>query len=214
MRAYSRGAKRRNKKTVADLPALAPTPKREKNGCFVERTRQQNKDPHPKETALKARCRMMGWKPTAENLSKADAAFFSSQGGAAIYISVADASRRAKLWKTFCDFDGADELYNRRILGRSRHAKTGKIEFYHEHLSTENAPERDTRDEDTKDRDATNRWMHWQGLIGRMDAKARTALYDGVFERRRIVVVGKVTSAGDKFLEAIADLTEIAEKVK
>lgn len=214
MRAYSKGAKRRNKKASIDLPALAPTPKREKSGCFVERTRQQGTDPHPKETALKARCRMMGWRPTDDNLSRADTALLSKAGGAAIYIHIANVQERAKLWKTFCDFDGADEMYCRRILGKSRHAKCGKIEFYHEHLSTENAPDRDTRDDDTKDRDTVNRWMHWQGLIGRMVARDRTALLDGVFDRQKVVIDGKVTGAGIRFLAALSELTEIAEKAR
>lgn len=217
MIAYSRAQKRKAKKAKANafgLPELAATPKRDKSGCFVERTRQQADDPAPREVVLKGRCRMLGLEITKENMALVDTTLLSDPAGAVIYLSTDDTVLRAKLWKTFSDMDRADEVYHRRILGKSRHAKCGKIEFYPERISSENAPARDDRDDDTKDRDAVNGFMYWRGLAQGLGARAMTAIFDAMYLRVEMARGGVVLPAGERFFDAVKDLTKAAEKTR
>lgn len=217
--AYTKGAKRRRKRNrqaldavMIDLPALAPIKRREKSGCFVDRKRQQPDDPDPAQTVLRRRCRDLGLAPEKANMALVNTALLSEPAGMAIHLCAKGEDERADLWKTFCDVDRAEETYYRRILGVARHAKVGRMEMLPEDLTSENVTQPDSRDDETKDLDAVNNWMHWRGLAQMLGAARMGALYDGVMRRKALVRPMGVTLAGMAFVDSLRQLTAIARQ--
>lgn len=187
---------------------LAPTPKREKSGCFVERTRQQ-REGDPREEVLAARCRRIGIPNTVENRLSMNHSVFGDDAGIVINVKASGNSERDLLWKTFCDLDRAEETYHRRILQKSRHAKCGKMEILPERFEAQMSDSIDTRDDDEKDRDAVNNWMRWRGYVDHLDAEVRTDFWAGVYLRRELHRNGAPTEGGKAFFKAIKALSEV-----
>lgn len=209
MKSYSKAAKRANKKAAREEFALAETPKRGKDKCFVDRTRQQ-RESEPRKTVLSARCRQAGREDTKSERNAMLYPFYSDPAGIAISIHFKDDGDRLKHWQTFCSLDGAEEVYHRRILSRSRRAKCGKVEYYPERFEARPEETTDTRDDDQKDRDASNRWAMWRGYVGHLTAKEQNALYCGVYLRAELFRDAALTPAGKGFVVALERLTDIA----
>lgn len=213
-------AKKRNRKTRQGDPfAIAPTPRREKDGR-VKRSTRDDYERDASVVALKARCRMAGWVET--ELAKARSQSMEGQAGLAINIGAKDGKERDRLWTVYIGLDGAEATYFRRILGRSRHAKTAKIEMMPETFEARPDDKPDLRDDDTKDRDAVNNWMRWRGYMGHLRADERQYIHGALMDNLGLIAEPKVddfgqhqerelSTSGRAFLAALRVLADVVE---
>lgn len=196
-----------------DLPELAPSRKRGKDKCFVERTRQQGDiEPDPRRTVLSARCRHLGKEVTEDNRLSVAAGILGDPAGRAIAIGAANDRDKDRMWKTFMRLDAAVAGYHHRILQQNRFAKCGKVEYLPERFATapEDAPS-DPRDDATKDRDAINAWSRWRGFVGSLGSHEQTAIWNAVWLRVELSRGGNLTTAGEAFVRAMRLLAEVAK---
>lgn len=196
-----------------DLPELAPSRKRGKDKCFVERTRQQGGvEPDPRRTVLSARCRHLGKDDTEDNRLSVAWGILGDPAGRAITIGAANDRDKDRMWKTFTRLDAAVAVYHHRILRQNRFAKCGKVEYLPERFATapEDAPS-DSRDDATKDRDAINAWNRWHVFIGNLVGHEQSAIWNAVWLRVELSRGGRLTTAGEAFVRAMRLLAEVAK---
>lgn len=207
---YTKGAKRRAKKARKELDGLglAPTPKREKSGCFVERTRQQADE--PQKTALQARVRQFGGEDTKKARAALSDDFCGSQIGLVMKATCSDAVA-ARLWQTFRAWCMAEDQYRRRYLGQTEHAKGAAIAMVPDRMETDTGHTVDLRDRDQRDRDAVNSWMKWQGHLGRLSKQHHRALHDARLERVLLWRDCEPTTRGLIALDALKALHVVVE---
>jgi len=207
---YSKAARRRNKKA---MPQLADVPRRERSGCFVERTRQIQDDPQG--TVLKARKRRMGHTGPARDMN---IAALSEAAGMAIHAVHGDRKDKdgkpvAKtLWDAYRGLTAAEERYHKIVLGQRIHAKTAKIEMMPERFEARDDDNPDLRSEDEKHRDAVNNWMRWRGYVMHLPSYQQVRIFDVVYGRYDPMDGGKVTSNGRKFVEAVEALADVVAR--
>ncbi|WP_323008949.1 hypothetical protein [Paracoccus sp. (in: a-proteobacteria)] len=205
-KAKSKGQKlaerRRRAMAEAGLPELAPIERRNQprqNGRFVR------VEEDPRKVVLNKRCRDMGEKETRENRRLMSQSMLGDHVGQALYLDTPKDAER--LWQTFCKLDAADAVYHARVLGRSRHAKCGKVEFMPERLETRPDDGTDYRSDDERYRSAVNNWMRWHGYVGRLAGHEQSAIWDGVYMRCEMHKGGKVTTRGRSFVAALRMLS-------
>lgn len=210
MMAYSKGAKRRARRARAaeghtDMPGLAETPKRKRDGRFAESTRRPAED--ARVVAFNARIRHFGPSVDAASVMLADPA------GQAIHIGARDADEAGKLWDVFARYDAADERYSRRILGQPRFANVGRLDILPERFETRADDRPDLRSEDERDRDAVNGWMRWQGAMQSLGAHDA-----GLITRASrqtcgaLVIGGRLSTTGAAFVAAMRMLRQVVER--
>lgn len=207
---YSKAARRKAKRVK--VPAgleLAPTPRRDTNGCFVARQRQQDRqDKSPDRVALKKRAAMMGqpkkWRDM-RNQALGEAA------GIAIYKLEPDTREASNLWGIYADLTAKHFRFCKTVLGRSPYAKTSKIEFMPERFVTsadDSGP--DLRSEEEKHRAANDGWQAWKGEL----AKLRPTDYEAIMTAVRnpwVVITdeGQVTPRGVRLVDALRLLADM-----
>ncbi len=160
----------------------------------------------PRAVVIGARARIMSKKPGAEMLLD----LFGDPAGQAISIGARNEDEARKLWDVFKRYDQADDVYFRRIIGRSRFPNVAKLEMLPEPVETRDDDRPDDRTPDQRDRDASNGWMRWQGFLGHLAAHERAAITDA--SRRRggdLQRSGVLTTAGAAFVAAMRTLKEI-----
>jgi len=205
-KAYTKGAKRRAKK-LAGVADLIETPKREANGCFANRIRQQTDD--PQKTALQARVRQSGGEDTREGRIAVSAPHMGCQMGLVMDHAITGNGKRdtiTTLWRTFSDWCMAEAAYRRRYIGQSEYAKTASIQMMPERFEADASHTVDLRSEEEKDQAAINGYMHWQGLLGHLDRNMSAALHDARLERVTLFRGGKPTLRGIYALESLKAL--------
>lgn len=141
-----------------------------------------------------------------------DMGAYAEPAGQAIILGATDTDEAAQLWRTFRDCDAADDAYARRFVGIRRFPNVGKLEFLPERFETRDDDQPDSRTADEKDRDAVNRWMHWQGLLGRIGREQHTVIVDAMRHRARLVHAGKLTRTGTAFVAAMRALDAQARR--
>jgi hypothetical protein len=209
VRAYSRAAKKRNRrKNVTDGLGLAETPKRDRKGCFVERSRQQPED--AQKTVRDARARQM--KVKAEDWVLAPE--FGFDAGRAIYDEAIDKKEAEALWQLFLEYEKAESVYYGRVIGRPRFAKVAKIEFIHERFETRADDVPDLRGEDERHRDAVNGWMRQQGYIGCLHGHERQAINRAAWQQDELYRDGATTVHGKGFVKALRTLRVCVERMR
>lgn len=209
-RGDKRGKARKSDTAFDAEVSLAPSRKRGKDKCFVNRTRQQPNDPSPQRTVLEKRARLMGKSPGDWGEMRAQA--IGEPAGRAIVI-VSHQDDAPKLWSVYARLTASEARYNQLKLGMSANAKGASIMTARDRIQTsadESPP--DLRTFDEKLRDATNRWMEWSGWVMQLTASDQKAIWD--VARGRVdpaTDAGGVTAAGRRFVEAIRRLAEISE---
>lgn len=199
--AYSKKAKRQRRKSVTkrDLEAVR------------EQIYAPQPEPYedPREVVLGARARVMCVTQTPDLLWD----MISEEPGQAISIGATCKDEARKLWDIFKRYDGADALYFRRIIGRSRFPNVAKLEMLPERMETRDDDRPDDRSEEQKDRDAVKGWMRWQGLLGHMAAHERYAISSAARGTGSALHKGgKLTTAGQAFVAAMRILREVEER--
>jgi len=205
-KAYTKGAKRRAKK-LAGVADIAETPKREANGCFANRIRQQTDD--PQKTALQARVRQSGGEDTKEGRSAVSAPHMGCQMGLVMDHAIAGDVKRdtiTALWRTFSDWRMVEASFKWRYLGQSEYAKTASIQMMPERFEADASHTVDLRSEEEKDQAAISVWKHWQGLLGHLDRNMLAVLNDARLDRATLFRGGKPTRRGIYALESLKAL--------
>lgn len=97
------------------------------------------------------------------------------------------------------------------LAEQRRHGGVGR-RYLPERLETsadDDAPA-DTRTPEERDRAAVNAWMHWHGMVQRLNVSEREAIWDGVYMRTRLHHGGKLRANGSAFVRALRFLEEAA----
>lgn len=137
----------------------------------------------------------------------------SEQAGLAIHLGARDEDERGKLWAIFTRYDGADETYFRRIIGRPRFANVTKMEYLPETFETRPDDRPDARSDDEKDRDAVNGWMRWQGKLGCLDRSESWIITKAARQTcPALVTGGRLTTTGAAFVAAMRMLRDVDER--
>lgn len=206
-KARTEAQKRRDKKASRDqkdngMPELAPIKPRMANG------RHSRAGDDPQRTVLDARCRVMGKKSTRDTRSAMRMQMAGDPAGQAILIGSRNGEEAKRLWRCFCLLDAADARYHARILGTSRHAKCGKVEYMPERFEARTDDVMDARTATERDHDTINAWMRWHGHVGQLVSHERQAIWDGVYLRGDLQRQGTLTTMGTAFVAALRVLTD------
>lgn len=215
-KAYTRAAKRRAKKA---LPELAAVPRRDKNGCFTERTRQQRED--PQRTALEARCRHFGADTTAQDRLRVSAPHMGCQIGKVMERKIGSDTREGKeeiaaLWQTICRLGAAYATYRRRYIGQAEEPACQAImvsqEFDAFMQAEETTSGHDDRTSEERDRAAVNNWMRWQGYLGELSSQQSVALHSARRDDPGLWVDTEPTERGLAALSALRELRRMVDR--
>lgn len=207
-KAYTRGQKLKNKKAKQALPGLAETPRREKDGR-VKRSTNPEYERNAADKVLKARARHMGQPESAKGAM--DNPALSEDAGKAIY-SVHGGDTAKTLWDAYSGLTAAEAVYFKHYIGQRLHAKTAKVEYLIEVFEARPDDRPDTRDEDTKSRDASNNWARWRGYIMHLPSYQQQLIFDVAYGRTELMRQGSVTAHGKRFVQAVEALAEVLEK--
>ena len=197
---------------LGDDLALAAIPKRQPNG----QKRQRADSPQdPQKTALGARCRMFGVADTMQNRYALSSQHSGCDLGR-VMESACEPDEVKRLWSTWQGFCAACRTYRIRILGMTVTAKGVALAMMPEPMETDQSHSVDLRDPETRDRDATNAWIAWQGHLGHLPTRDRTLLQRCEKEESRDLWKdsGKgpaPTPAGLDTLKALRALADIVE---
>jgi len=206
-KAYSKAAKRRAK---AEMPVLAASPKRGKDKCFIERTRQQPQDKTPDKAALEARCKMQGIRADADNRTAMRAPYAGSDQGRCIAHGKTH-DQAMRVWQVWQGYGQANLTYQSRYIGQSENPKGATLAMAPDRMETDQSHSVDLRDQDERDRDAVSNYMRWEGLMMKIDRKHMAAI-----KAARTVPEGVLwsdtapTLAGYRFAEAIQALARVS----
>lgn len=205
---YSQGAKKRAKKAMAGMPELAATPKRQPNG---QRRERADAPQDQRKTALQARARHFGNPDTKKGRDALSGQHNGCQMGMVIEAK-AGRNEVGPLWRVFSDWCAAEDGYRKRYVGQSEHPKGAAIQMVPDRMETDASHSVDLRDADTKDRDAVNRWMRWQGYLGELAPGYVRVLHDARLERAPIWRDQRPTQRGYDALAALRRLRDAVEK--
>jgi hypothetical protein len=202
---------RKRREPLPKLAATTPTPHK---GSRKNRARPHIATEEPADrVALDTRCRHAGKPVSDEHRAWARAQWLEGDIGKAIWIFTGKDEEAQRLWKVYLDWDIAEAVYFRRVLGKDRFAKTAKIEMMPERMEARADDKPDLRSEDEKHRDAVNNWMKWRGYIGHLETHERQSLFDGALYRYEVHSYGNLTGSGKEFCKALARLADIVEKL-
>lgn len=163
----------------------------------------------PRLVVVKSRARIMGQKAGDDMLID----MYGEPAGQAIAVGARNGDEARKLWALFKRFDAADDTYFRRIIGRSRFPNVARLEMMPERMETRDDDRPDDRSEDQKDRDASNNWTRWQGLIGHLATHERSAVISASRHLSGdLQKSGTLTTSGQTFIAAMRVLAEIESR--
>ncbi|MEI4473557.1 hypothetical protein [Frigidibacter sp. MR17.24] len=184
--AYSKSAKRKAKKAkVEDDPfALAPVPRREKDG-HIHRERAE-RDPSIK--ALQVRCRKMGKEISAGAIRDMRAPWNGCKAGRAMAIMVTSADERLELWDAIQHMRRVQLSYDRAIGAPSRHAVCMRLLLPIDALEADaETPPQDERSDEEKDREAVSAWMRVRGWLGYTDTASMNCAIQTVIDDETVL---------------------------
>lgn len=205
------GQKAASRARWRELADIQPTRKRTKSGAYSKRGEGYvNGTKDPREVVLSARCRRLGMKDTRENRLALSLPMFGDATGRAISLGASGTMDRDRLWACLLGISRAMAVYHTRILGLSMFAKCGKMEYLPERLETSADDDLDARTPAERERAAVNAYMHWQGMVQRLNVHEREAVWDGVYMRTRLHHGGKLTETGKQFVRSLRLLEEAA----
>lgn len=204
-KAYSKGAKRRAKQA---MPGLAATPRRKARGRARMDELPGEREDEAQSTVLTARARQMGL-PASKALDMKHARL--SEGAGMALDIIYDPEEATRLWGHYVAMTASEAKYH-RSLGKSIHPKTAKIEMMQERFETRPDDAIDLRTEEERDRDAVTSWMRWQGIIGRLDARHQSSIFNAYRHQIEMVSGGYVTAAGRRFVDAMVRLDLLMQK--
>lgn len=177
-RGDKRGKARKNRAEFEAAVALGPVQQAPKRG---RRTQAQIRDDEdPRKPMLTARCRQMGRDATRQNMHDMGAQHLGHPVGMCI-DHVLDGrhdkqKELASLWGAFCGYVAAHTAYNTIVLGMSESTKGAAIQMVRERMEADEGHTVDTRDEDTRIRDAKNNRARWDGFLASLPGDMISAI--------------------------------------
>ena len=157
---------------------------------------------------LEARARMLNIAPKHASLP-----ILSDDAGRAIWLETGrdrPAPEQSKLWQILTDVSRAYATYCASI-GVSPHAKCGKMEYLPDRFEARADDRPDLRTREEKDKSADMAWRSWKRAIESLPRGAAGDLWDGLMMQRTLVRDGKVTLAGQAFVQAMRMLKQVME---
>ena len=151
----------------------------------------------------------MGWKE--DETARAKAPSLECDAGRVLHALCA-ADEIPALWGVYARLTAAEESYVRHKIGGRLHAKTAKIEMAPERFETRADDVIDTRTDEEKLRDATNRWMRWQGYLGCLDSHQQSAIQSVVRGRSIVFRDGYATPDGRVYVSALRKLADVVSR--
>lgn len=201
MRHYSKGAKRRARKS-SGLPELAPTPRKKKRGG----NRQREIERDMQMPALERRARQMGAKDVDAMRSQT-----AGDGAGMALLLLCDPDTANRLHQHYTAILAAEEWYLRSI-GVSAYPKCQRIDTAPERFEAraDHTPDV-TMTEDERDMAARRAWQYWRDVLDVLSIPDRAAIEAARFGWAELVMDGAVTPAGRRFVEGMKKVGELAK---
>lgn len=156
----------------------------------------------PRQVVLSARARLMAGQAKGDLMLT----LYEHPCGRAIAAKAKDADEALALWAVFEPMDKADAAYCRHVVGRSRFAKTSRIELLPEAFEARGDEQHDPRTEDEKHRDACDTQARWRGYLAALTHGERGVIRRVMRGFSDPMRDGKVTVEGHRFVRAIRSL--------
>jgi len=207
----SRKGRRRRTRHGDDvnLPKLAPIPKRQPNGQRRKRIRAAT---DPRTTVLAARRRLLGDAGLRLDRSALGAPWLGSGHGLALAHGRSD-NEAARLWGVWQGYCSANRTYLMRIIGNTGDPKCATITMMPEHMETDQSHSVDCRSPEERDRDAVNRWMAWQGVLGHLGNAERRTIREAYHASDETMWHdGAPTPFGRSFATAVSIMADVVER--
>ncbi|WP_420013961.1 hypothetical protein [Tateyamaria sp.] len=125
-------------------------------------------DPDPQRVALASRARRAGLADDRDGRKAASVSYMGFPEGLALHS--VHGNDTARLWNVWQGYSMAEDAYAYHYMGTRRRASGMKLKAIRDRVEAEDF-KRDTRTVDEKARDAVNRWMTWQGYLGRISSQ-------------------------------------------
>lgn len=160
-------------------------------------------------TVMGARARQMGQAPSKTLLGD----IYGEQAGRAILIGSRNDKEADDLWRLFKRYDGADDQYFRRIIGRSRFPNGARMEILPEPFETRPDDKPDYRSDEEKRDAAVRTWMYWQGRLGHLHSHERSVIVRVARHMTGDLHIGSaLTTTGSAFVAAMRVLRIVEDK--
>ena len=181
--AYTKGAKKRARKArkaMEDACALAPIPRRERNG----RASRGGISRDPQVEMLKARCRRWGY-PASKWREMRDP-WWGCEAGGAMAKAVPKLEDRKALWDAICYMRRAAVAFDAVIGAPQRHAQCLRLLLPTEKIEVDGeTPESDDRTDEEREDDAVRAIQWVQELTGRAGPDAAGEAMRAVLDDQR-----------------------------
>jgi len=164
--------------------------------------RRMRRGEDPRKVVVEARVRMMAGKLKGDPTLP----LYEHPCGRAIAAKARDVEEALALWAVFDPMDKADAAYCRHVLGRSRFARTARIELLPEAFEARPDDKPDYRTEDEKHRDAIDSWARWRGSLATLTRGERGCILRTLRGLSEPMRDGKVTTEGLRFIRAMRSL--------
>lgn len=198
MRAYTKGAKRRNRGGKRALFAQQQA----KEDALVMTVEKDD----PQKTVREARARQLGKPEKAVLLN-----MLCFDAGRAIDAGARDREEADVMWRVFSEFHQAHKNSVFHTTGKPMFPAVSKMEFLPERFEVRHdfAPV-DLRTEEERHRDAMNVWSSWKHKLGFLTSRERYSI-DCASRQMDTLYDGGITVHGQTFVAAMRTLCEVVD---
>lgn len=203
----SRRGKHKNRQTWEAAVALAPVPRREKDGQTTRKSRK-HKPPEddPRKLGLGVRAKQMG-KDASEWRSFASPAY-GEAAGRALVIFYGETSGE-DLFALYRALTASERRFHSLCLGLSAYPKAARLEIAPERFETRADDRPDLRSDEERERDARKDWSGWEDHLNKLGLVDYSAIASARFGWGEMMRDGRVTNTGILFCRAMAKLQEV-----
>lgn len=199
MKAYTKGAKRRNKSK--GVTALYQQFEEQAQIATVERD-------DPMETVISARARQTG-KPESEVLHP----MLCFDAGRAIDAGARSKDEAVRMWDVFADMDAAHSASVYHTTGKPRSPAVSKMEFMPERFEVRHDFPIDLRTEDERHDAAMRRWREAKHKLGFLSGREWHSIMDAFWQNTALFDHG-ITVHGQTFVAAMRVLCEVVDTLE
>lgn len=207
----SKAAKRRTKKAITLAGGLS-VPQR---ATGKDRRHLHQREEDPRMTVARARLRHQPATKAQLHAAMTDRSF-SDEASRCIKLKAINAEQAARMQGVVDDYRAARRAY-RLAIGVSDSPQNAAIGFLTEGLlapadPVEDIPATDSRTPEQRERDATRRWMQWQGLIGLIGSHDRQLISRAILGELSLLDDDGWTNAqGQAFVHALRHWVDLIE---
>lgn len=199
MKAYSKGAKRRNHKTTRKLYEHF------REEVAVETIEKDD----PQATVREARARQTG-RPEKQVL----APMLGEDAGRAIDKGAVNREEARRMWEVWDALEKARRASVFHTVGRPMFPAVAKIEYMPERFETRDDFTPDLRTEEERHMAAMNNWRHWRHVLGFLSPRERYSLESALWQRDQLHLAGALTVHGVTFVASMRALVEVVDTIQ